>query len=231
MQMWSIGCSRGLPVVVMRTEVTVRLEDVPILAVWDRLGGGEIRRGRARAFWRRGDNPTAVAIDPDKGCFFDHVAGVGGGVLALVRVARGCSQAEALSWLESEGFIEPRRLTRAEVRRHLARRAQANLIATRIEHWRAARAEALDREKVEAVATGDFVALEVAANELYRLEHGSAADVMGMYRDALRKNPVGVTALVAQARSDHEIVVLAVAALCHGYGLKPESVVVDAATA
>jgi hypothetical protein len=67
------------------------LESVRILEVWRALGGPELRRGRAPAFWRSGDNPQAIAIDAEKGCWYDHRDNCGGGVLRLVQHVRSTS--------------------------------------------------------------------------------------------------------------------------------------------
>lgn len=71
---------------------------VTITEVWRVLGGGPLRHGRGRAFWRDGDGYN-VAIDARKNVFFDHVAGAGGGVLDLVQAARCCDRSEAWAWL------------------------------------------------------------------------------------------------------------------------------------
>ncbi len=66
--------------------------------VWSALGGGELRGNRGQAFWRGGDG-YSIALDPEKGVWFDHVAGDGGDVLSLIEVARACSFREAVEWL------------------------------------------------------------------------------------------------------------------------------------
>jgi hypothetical protein len=54
-----------------------------ITEVWAALGGGEIRRGRGRAFWRDGQRFN-ISLSDDKGAYFDHARGEGGGILDLV---------------------------------------------------------------------------------------------------------------------------------------------------
>jgi hypothetical protein len=66
--------------------------------VWAALGGAELRYGRGRAFWRDGDG-WSVAIDVDKGVWFDHAGGTGGDLVELVRTVRQCSFREAAAWL------------------------------------------------------------------------------------------------------------------------------------
>jgi len=53
---------------------------------------------RALATWRNGGGFN-VALDDSRGVFHDFVTDQGGGVLALVQTARGCSKADALRWL------------------------------------------------------------------------------------------------------------------------------------
>lgn len=60
--------------------------------------GGKLHGGRGQAFWRNGDG-YSVALDPEKGVWFDHRDGVGGDVIALVETARGCDFREAVAWL------------------------------------------------------------------------------------------------------------------------------------
>jgi len=59
-----------------------------ITAVWLSLGGEQPKHGRARAFYRGGDNLHAVSLDNTKGCWFDHRDGIGGGILDLIRPCR-----------------------------------------------------------------------------------------------------------------------------------------------
>ena len=72
---------------------------VKISRVWRALGGSDPVHGRARGFYRDGDNPQAVALDDEKGCWFDHRDGIGGGVLDLIIRTRGGTRADALNWL------------------------------------------------------------------------------------------------------------------------------------
>jgi hypothetical protein len=67
-------------------------------AVWSALGGGKLHGNRSQAFWRNGDG-YSVAIDADKGVWFDHASGVGGDVVELVRTVQQCTFADALKWL------------------------------------------------------------------------------------------------------------------------------------
>src|SRR5262249_44070128 len=66
--------------------------------VWGALGGGELRNGRGRAWWRGGDGFN-ISLSDTKGVWYDHVTGDGGGVLDLVQNVRGGTRREALRWL------------------------------------------------------------------------------------------------------------------------------------
>jgi len=88
----------------------------PISAIWEALGGATPRRGRASAFYRKGDNPGAVSLNDEKGCWHDFVTGYGGGVLDLVQHIQGGDRTHALRWLANlSGLpLDERRLTSPE---------------------------------------------------------------------------------------------------------------------
>ena len=75
--------------------------EISILDVWRRLGGGELRGSRGKAFWRRGDG-FSVSLNLEKNCYYDHRDGCGGGIVALVETALGYSRADAVKWLVAE---------------------------------------------------------------------------------------------------------------------------------
>ncbi len=66
--------------------------------VWAALGGGPLRHGRGRAFWRDGDGYN-ISLKDAKGTWYDFTAGTGGGVLDLIQLVRDCSRQDALRWL------------------------------------------------------------------------------------------------------------------------------------
>ena len=53
----------------------MRLADLRIRDVWRALGGGPLRHGYGRAFWRDGDGWN-VRLYTDSDCFKDFVTGV-----------------------------------------------------------------------------------------------------------------------------------------------------------
>ena len=92
------------------------------------LVGPEVKHGRCRAWWRGGDNPTSVSIDEEKGCWYDHGRGNGGGILDLIQTVLGCDRRDARKWLDQRrGFSlnDRRPLTREEKRAYAQRRAYA----------------------------------------------------------------------------------------------------------
>ena len=104
---------------------------INIIDVWRVLGGAELSGKRGRAFWRGGGDYN-VSLNVNKGVWFDHRDGKGGGVLKLVMVARDSSNADALTWLERNGFIEPRHLSPAERSRYRQVAARADALADRL---------------------------------------------------------------------------------------------------
>ena len=179
------------------------LAEVPILDVWRRLGGGELRHGRGRAFWRNGDGLN-VAIDRTGARWFDHAAGTGGGVLALVQTALRCDGAAALSWLEQERFIESRTpITEAERRILAQRRSIASDMARDTLAWIRVRRGQLEAEKASLFQTASFPRLRRAihaARELTRLESGNAAIVARAFFDHRLSNADEAAALVERGR-------------------------------
>ena len=105
------------------------LNQVGIVPVLLALGAPEPKGNRLPAWFRNGDG-LSISIDTKKNCWFDFVAGRGGGIIDLVMVARDCSKSEALRWLEQNAGLDSQRLThdererRARAQRHAARVAQ-----------------------------------------------------------------------------------------------------------
>jgi len=81
-----------------KTQAAEIVARIPVSEVWRGLGGGELRHGRGRAFWRKGDGFN-VALSDKKGVWYDHATGEGGGVLDLVQRVLGCDRKAALRWL------------------------------------------------------------------------------------------------------------------------------------
>ena len=107
----------------------------PIASVWFALGGGPLRRGRAVAFWRRGDGYN-VSLSEAKGCYYDHVAGEGGGTLSLVEMVLTCDRPAAWGWLRATFNIPDHSFTPAERRAWARRRARAEREADSLTVWR-----------------------------------------------------------------------------------------------
>jgi hypothetical protein len=83
---------------------------VSIDAVWTRLGGGPLRKGRGKAFWRAGGDFN-VSVNQAKGLWYDFRDQSGGGVLQLIEVVLGCDRRGAIRWLV-ESFSLPIELDR-----------------------------------------------------------------------------------------------------------------------
>jgi hypothetical protein len=120
----------------------------PISSVWAALGGDPPKHGRARAFFRDGDNLQAISLNDDKGAWYDHRDNAGGGVLDLVQRVRDCSRADALRWLAEDlnGLtLEDRPATAAARQEYARRRARALQEGPALLEWRQGMVDALRR--------------------------------------------------------------------------------------
>ena len=109
-----------------------------ISTVWEGLGGGPLRFGRGRAFWRDGRNFN-VALDDAKGVWYDFARSEGGGVIDLVQRAINYDRREALRWLADHVGVslDDRPLSRDERQSFARRRQRAELVAKGLTAWRA----------------------------------------------------------------------------------------------
>ncbi len=103
------------------------------------LGGGPIRRGRCRAWYRDGRSSTSLAIEDSRGCWYDHGAQRGGGKLDLIQTALDCDRRAACDWLAAHQGVELLRSSRQSRRGFAVRRAAAERRAADLTRWRAAR--------------------------------------------------------------------------------------------
>jgi len=117
-----------------------------ISSVYEALGGGTRGRNqRFRAIYRNGDG-YSVALNDDKGCWYDFVEGIGGGILDLIQKVLRCDRRTAIEWFCDFAGIKSERKRRNPVawRRSLAHADE--LIAWRdriLEDLRLQRNEAL----------------------------------------------------------------------------------------
>jgi hypothetical protein len=202
------------------------IENVSLPVAWERLGGGAVHGGRGRAFWRDGDGLN-VAVDLERGLWFDHATSLGGGVLQLVETTLDCGRREALEWLEAQGLIEPRRLcSQAERRAFGRRRDAAHTLAHDIAWWAAARAVDLEVAKVRLFAPGmsldDRRRAIRAARELHRLESADAEGVARLLFAHRHSDPEAVEQLIASGRA-REIESRLIAAACTAVLARAES--------
>lgn len=166
--------------------------DVQILPVWERLGGGEIRHGRGRAFWR-GSDAWNVSLDLQRNRWHHFPTGTGGGPLQLVEVALPADRRRALDWLQAERFIESRRFTPGERRRYAQALADARAQARLALAWINERLLELDLAKSAAVDCAsdrmDVDALAAAAAEHFHLSQLDAPGVMRAWHAARLADP------------------------------------------
>lgn len=179
----------------------VRIEDV-----WRALGGGELRRGRGRAFWRDGDGLN-VALDPKRGTWRDFATNAGGGILQLIQTVRGCSKGEAFEWLADLAgvaltpFSADRRRRYAEASQRAAERAKLAI------WWLESRCEALEELKRSCNGddgTWDEAALAAASGELFRLHQMDAAAVLSEFSKARQTEPARTRELIQAGRAYQE---------------------------
>ena len=98
--------------------------------------GGKVRHKRCQAFWRKGDGWN-VSLNDDKGTWFDHARGEGGGVLDLVQRIRGCDRKEALQWVADFAGVPLESGLTQEQRREYANRVRAAKAETQVfVQWR-----------------------------------------------------------------------------------------------
>lgn len=190
------------------------LQDVPVLDVWRALGGGDLRDRRGRAFWRNGDGYN-VALDAEGGRWFDHAAGSGGSVLALVETALQCDQSAALSWLEQGGFIESRReFTPEERREYMERRRQAQQLAADARRWHRATVAGLEAQK--ATEPEFSAAWTAAARALFLTETLTATEILEGFMQAAKTEPAEMRRRVAWGESEDRECALAAAVMVDG---------------
>jgi hypothetical protein len=110
-----------------------------ISRVWLWLGGSALKGRRGQAFWREGDGWN-VALDDERGCWYDHARSEGGGVLDLIQRVLGCSRQQALEWLaEHVGVsLDHKGSTQPEHARWQERRRGTEIDARAVTRWRRA---------------------------------------------------------------------------------------------
>ncbi len=173
--------------------------------IWQALGGGQLRRGRGRAFWRNGQGFN-VAIDVERGSWWDFARCEGGGKLDLIQRVRGGSREESLKWLSgvtgvSRSTREP--LSLEQRRTHARKRAVAAKAARNAGWWHQSLVETLERRK--RLCNGidgpwDDVELETVSSELYRLQQMNVEELLDAWQTAHQTDLVGTRRLEAVGR-------------------------------
>lgn len=177
------------------------LSQVNLLAVWNALGGGSLRRGRGKAFWRSGDG-FSVKLDARNGQWFDHVGGVGGGALQLVEHTLKMTRRDALAWLEDGGFIEPRNLSVEVKADHVKRRNDADELIENAIAWRDQRLFELEEEKHRANSNGNIGALANAAHLHCVIAEARGLRLLELYRIDQVNDPEGFAKTRAAVKAE-----------------------------
>jgi hypothetical protein len=182
-------------------EAAFGVTSVPVIDVWLALGGGELRHGRGRAFWRHGDGLN-VSLDSDKQVFYDFATRTGGGALRLVETAAGCGRREALAWLEARGFIERREWTADERRTWARRRARAERLGEVAACWQRGAVQEFEHAKRSAYDAGDFTGLAYFAGELERVRGLAGAALVECAAGEMQADATQARRRIAAARED-----------------------------
>jgi hypothetical protein len=176
---------------------------IRISTVWAALGGGPLRHGRGRAFWREGDGYN-VRLSDQKGVWYDFVSAAGGGVLDLIQHVRGGGRADALKFVaELAGLpLDSRPLSMQEKRTHAKHLHQAGNLAQQCAWWVRAYSQEWERTKALAFENSDWDTLAWSSRELYRVQTAVAASLMDSFLKAFKANPEGAAGLVEAGRDD-----------------------------
>jgi hypothetical protein len=175
------------------SEIVARIS---ISTLWRELGGGEIRRGRARAFWRDGDGWN-ISLNDAKGAWFDHRDGIGGGVLDLVVHVRGGSRQDAVRRVaEVAGVpLDDKPMPAADKRRWATQQREHDRVAAEAVYFEMA-ARTMAEFALETMSPWDDQRPRIT--ELMTALH-VAPDYE--YRQWLEKSPDMAAALVAAGKS------------------------------
>jgi hypothetical protein len=142
----------------------------PITEIWVALGGDHPKHGRARAFYRDGDNPQAVSLNDAKACWYDYRDNIGGGVLDLIQHVLGCDRSTALHWLaDFTGLaLDDRPLTAAERRAYGRLRARVEQLARDVADFECGLELFLERrQKDTAAVISGLLGLGVDPSEVF----------------------------------------------------------------
>jgi hypothetical protein len=209
----------------------------PISAIWQALGGDAPRRGRAPAFYRKGDNPGSVSLNDEKGCWHDFVTGNGGGVLDLVQLVRGGSRREAIRWLsELVGVpieVRPLRDRKSYAVRRAAVQLEATQLARNARDWEhGLELLLLHREKIASEITAWFQSqgldagnlLIKARNDLAVLRQAEADSLIQAYCEMSEPTRCRLIESGRRDREDAErITNLIVGLLAEGERMQPDA--------
>ena len=167
------------------------LARVSILDVWRAAGGGELRNGRGRAFWRD-SHDFNVVVNIEKNAWFDFVSHEGGGVLNLVCTALKLTSGEAACWLVAFAGLEDKPMTRAARRERSAAALDAEDA-----HLFIVAAETLAEHVLEADSLFNSARADVTA-----LIVDIRREPLAVFRQWRRKHPRLTRALVIGGRRE-----------------------------
>ena len=180
------------------------LDELSILDVWAELGGGELRHGRGRAFWRGGDG-YSVSLNEEKGLWYDFRDNRGGGLLALVRRALNCETSHGIDWLKRHCGLDERKLSPEKRRKRAELSRRADELGQRFaDFYRGLclavyRIEALNEALLTAGADGPEMLADLHRAS-YILKGATPDDIARLWRESLQERD----AIEAIGRVDRE---------------------------
>lgn len=188
---------------------------VSIAEVWSWLGGHELRGKRGRAFWRE-TRDFNIALNSEKGTWYDHARAEGGGILSLIERVRGCSRGDAIRWLShAAGVSLDGQVPTRAAREHARQRARE------ASWWRTGRIASMEAQHRRILADRDAGTLldienyAAIAQELWRLRSASTPALISFFDAAEAADPGETRRMVDYGRTD-EAHTLAVAAAIVG---------------
>lgn len=164
--------------------------------IYSRLGGPAPRHRRGRCLIHRGDSPTSVSLDDERGLFHCHVCGAGGDRIDFISKALETDFAGALRFLG----LDPGRPPAPDPAIIKRRRVRAGLTGWADNLGRQLRDEHLQRFRIEAYGLGKlrnnpeddlawsllriaYLGLGQLEEQLDLVDIGTDADRLQVYRE------------------------------------------------
>ncbi len=160
------------------------------------------RRGRYRgpATYRNGDNPTAFAVDLERGIWHDFVTGDGGDCISLAMLCTGTSFKDACRLIREiigRDVLEPG--VPAKSKHSAADLAKAELFSVGF-RWRLERHLALLKEALWSELLEDPSIIAQVTDLLSRVNTWTVCEAVGFMAEFERRRPMFVRSCIGEAR-------------------------------